>query len=220
MGNNIKRFIEKLNSLNPRDIHNWPLSIITFFGVLIVLLISIMGYFLIISSEVDDLTAVIQKEEKLKKEYIEKIQQAINLNAYKKQLIDITIASDQLLKQLPDKSEVNKILIYLNQSSLNRGLKFNSVIPDQEKSSDFYAELPIKIKVSGTYAGIGGFAFDVSQLSRVIVLKDINLSVNTAGVVSMEAIAKTFRYLDENELEKKKADKQKLKQAKAEKEGK
>jgi type IV pilus assembly protein PilO len=212
--NNVKDFIEKLKNLNPKEIHNWPFSVLTFIGIIIVVMGVFVGYNVFISEELEGLDHLSQEETTIKKEYSDKLQQAINLNAYKKQLIDITIASDQLLKQLPDKSEIEKLLLYINQAGVTRGLKFEYFKPEQEVLSDYYAELPIKIKVTGTYASVGNFAQDISQLSRVVVLKDINLVKNENGTVSMDATAKTFRYLDDSEVEKQRAEKKKLKNEK------
>lgn len=209
--NKVKSFIETLNNLNPQEMHKWPYSVLTFIGIVIAIFIVFLGYFLVIGSSIEDLDNETIKEEKLKKEYEDKIKQAMNLESYKKQLQEITIASDQLLKQLPDRSEIEKLLIYINQAGGTRGLKFDYFKPEPEKMSEFYAELPIKIKVTGTYSAIGNFATDVSQLSRVVILKDINLTTNN-GLVSMEATAKTFRYLDNNELEKQRLEKKKAKE--------
>lgn len=208
--NKLKNFIETLNNLNPKEIYKWPFSVLTFIGIILSVFIVFLGYFVVIGSTIEDLDSQVIKEDKLKKEYEDKIKQAMNLDSYKKQLQEITIASDQLLKQLPDRSEIEKLLIYINQAGGTRGLKFEYFKPEPEKMSEFYAELPIKIKVTGTYADIGNFVTDISQLSRVVILKDINL-VTTNGIVSMEATAKTFRYLDNNELEKQRIEKKKAK---------
>ena len=214
--NKFKDFIETLNNLNPSEMDKWPYSVLTFIGVMLAIFLAALGYFLVIQSEVGTWDNEIAKEEKLKKEYTDKIKQAVNLNLYKRQLQEITIASDELLKQLPDRSEIEKLLIYINQAGGTRGLKFDYFKPEKEKMSEFYAELPIKIKVTGTYDAIGNFATDISQLSRVVILKDINLTSNN-GLISMEATAKTFRYLDSAELDKQRLDKKKLKDAKASK---
>ena len=206
----VKSFIETINNLNPKEFHNWPLSVLTFLGVVVTLVILCLGYFLVISSSIEDWDNEVVKEQNFKKEYSEKIKQAVNLELYKKQLQEITIASDQLLKQLPDKSEIEKLLIYINQAGGTRSLKFDYFKPETEKLSEFYAELPVKIKVTGSYSAIGNFATDISQLSRVVILKDINLTTNN-GFTSMEATAKTFRYLDSSEIDKQRAEKKKLK---------
>jgi len=208
--NKFKDFIDTLNNLNPQEIHKWPFSVITFLGVMLSVFLLSVGYFLIINSSIEDLNLEVAKEEKLKKDYTDKIKQTVNLEGYKKQLQEITIASDQLLKQLPDSSEIEKLLISINQAGGTRGLKFEYFKPEKEIVSEFYAELPIKIKVTGTYDSIGNFATDISQLSRVVVLKDINLTSNN-GLISMEATAKTFRYLDSSEIEKQRLEKKKEK---------
>jgi len=208
--NKFKDFIDTLNNLNPQEIHKWPFSVITFLGVMLSVFLLFVGYFLIINSSIEDLNLEVAKEEKLKKDYTDKIKQTVNLEGYKKQLQEITIASDQLLKQLPDSSEIEKLLISINQAGGTRGLKFEYFKPEKEIVSEFYAELPIKIKVTGTYDSIGNFATDISQLSRVVVLKDINLTSNN-GLISMEATAKTFRYLDSSEIEKQRLEKKKEK---------
>lgn len=208
--NKFKDFIDTLNNLNPQEIHKWPFSVITFLGVMLSVFLLFVGYFLIINSSIEDLNLEVAKEEKLKKDYTDKIKQTVNLEGYKKQLQEITIASDQLLKQLPDSSEIENLLISINQAGGTRGLKFEYFKPEKEIVSEFYAELPIKIKVTGTYDSIGNFATDISQLSRVVVLKDINLTSNN-GLISMEATAKTFRYLDSSEIEKQRLEKKKEK---------
>lgn len=208
--NTVKKFVETLNNLNPQEFHKWPFSVLTFLGVVLSIFIMLLGYFLVINSSIEQWNKEIIKEEKLKKDYEEKIKQAVNLESYKKQLQEITIASDQLLKQLPDKSEIGQLLIYINQAGGTRGLKFDYFKPEAEKMSEFYAELPVKIKVTGSYAAIGNFATDISQLSRVVILKDINLTSNN-GLISMEATAKTFRYLDSAELDKQRLHKKKIK---------
>lgn len=207
----VKNFIETLNNLNPQEMHKWPFSVLTFLGMVLATFIIALGYFLLISSSIEDYDNEVVKEEKLKKDYDGKIKQAVNLDLYKKQLQEITVASDQLLKQLPDRSEIEKLLIYINQAGGTRGLKFDYFKPEAEKLSEFYAELPVKIKVTGTYSAIGNFATDVSQLSRVVILKDINLTTNN-GLISMEATAKTFRYLDSSELDKQRLEKKKIKE--------
>lgn len=208
--NKVKDFIDTLNNLNPQEIHKWPFSVLTFLGIMLSIFLLFIGYFLIISSSIEDLNSEVIKEEKLKKDYSDKIKQTVNLDGYKKQLQEITIASDQLLKQLPDRSEIEKLLIYINQAGGTRGLKFDYFKPEKEIMSEFYAELPIKIKVTGTYDAIGNFATDISQLSRVVILKDISLTSNN-GLISMEATAKTFRYLDNSEIEKQRLEKKKEK---------
>jgi type IV pilus assembly protein PilO len=207
---NLSELKTELRSLNPKEIYAWPLWAISVIGVILFLVLSIAGTYFLVSDKYDEYDQAKLKEDSLKTEFADKTKQSINLNLYKRQLIDITQASDELLKQLPNKSEVEKLLIYINQAGLDRGLKFEYFKPSQEKMYEFYAELPIAIKVTGTYDALGNFASDISQLSRVVLLKDIALSTSKEGIISMEAMAKTFRYLDQEELDNQRAAKKKV----------
>ncbi|MGH8773173.1 MAG: type 4a pilus biogenesis protein PilO, partial [Burkholderiales bacterium] len=160
-----------------------------------------------------------QKQEQLKTTFLDKKRQAVNLEMYRKQLADIEQAFGALLKQLPNKSEMDALLTDINQAGLGRGLEFELFKPaPQETMSEFYAELPITIKVSGNYHDMGAFASDVSQLSRIVTLNDINVVTAKNGGLTMEAVAKTFRYLDEEEVAKqRKAAKEKAEKAKGKK---
>jgi type IV pilus assembly protein PilO len=155
------------------------------------------------------------KEEELRKVYFEKKSQAINLEAYKEQMVEIEKTFGALLKQLPDRSEIDGLLTDINQAGLGRGLEFELFKPGQESQAEFYAEMPIAIKVLGTYHDLGAFATDISKLSRIVTLSDVvvinknKVAKPNAGdsVLTMEAVAKTYRYLDANEIAaKRKAD--------------
>jgi type IV pilus assembly protein PilO len=131
---------------------------------------------------------------------LEKKKVAIDLPAYRKQLEEIDKSFGTLLKQLPGKSEMDALLTDINQAGLGRGLQFELFKPAaQETMRDFYAELPITIKVTGTYHDIGSFASDIGKLSRIVTLNDIGLTTAKDGLV-LDATAKTFRYLDESEV--------------------
>jgi type IV pilus assembly protein PilO len=132
-----------------------------------------------------------------------KKRQAINLPAYQKQLEDIEQAFGALLRQLPNRSEMDALLTDINQAGLGRGLQFELFKPAaSETISEFYAELPINIRVTGSYHELGSFASDISQLPRIVTLNDIAVSTGRDGMLTMDAVAKTFRYLDEDELSK------------------
>lgn len=206
MNRSFNEFKDNISALDPKEIYNWPTKYKIMLGCMVFFILSVLGLFFIISDKYDELSDAQNKEETLKQSFIDKNKQAVNLDLYKKQLIDITQASDELLKQLPNKSEVEKLLIYINQAGVSRGLKFELFKPGQEKLYEFYAELPISIKVIGSYEALGDFSDDISQLSRVVLLKDINI-INKDGLLAMEATAKTFRYLDQVELDKQKANK-------------
>ncbi len=193
--------LDELRRLNPRDIGSWP--VLPKLGVLLGLVIAILvaGYALDWSNQWDQLTAARAKEDQLRDQFLDKKKQAINLEAYRKQLADIEQAFGAMIKQLPNKSEMEALLSDINQAGLGRGLQFELFKPAATESmSDFYAELPITIKLAGNYHDIGAFASDVSQLSRIVTLNNIALSMDKDGKLVMDATARTFRYLDEDEV--------------------
>jgi type IV pilus assembly protein PilO len=193
--------LDDLRRLDPRDIGNWPA--IPKLGVLVVLLVLIVfgGYWFDWSVQMDELAAARQQETDLRGRFLEKKAQAINLEAYRKQLADIEQQFGAMLKQLPNKTEMEALLTDINQAGLGRGLQFDLFRPaQQEVMSEFYAERPITIKVAGAYHDIGAFASDVSQLSRIVTLNDIALQAEKDGSLVLDATAKTYRYLDDTEL--------------------
>lgn len=189
-----------LKKLQFRDIYRWPFMAQVITGIFLTILLILGGIFLIISDQYNDLERAKKKEVQLKAEFSDKIKQTVNLQLYKQQLIEITQASDDLLKQLPNRTEVEKLLIDINQAGVSRGLKFELFRPAAEIIGEFYVELPIDIRVSGTYEALGQFASDLSQLSRVVILKDMNIVSNNNGTLTMVARAQTFRYLDAEEI--------------------
>jgi type IV pilus assembly protein PilO len=194
--------LDELRRLNPREIGSWPVlpKLGVLFGLLILMLVG--GYALDWSKQWDQLTAARAKEDDLRKQFLDKKSQAINLEAYRKQLADIEQSFGAMLKQLPNKSEMEALLSDINQAGLGRGLQFELFKPaTQEVMSDFYAELPITVKLAGNYHDIGAFASDVSQLSRIVTLNNLALGMDKEGkTLVMEATARTFRYLDEDEV--------------------
>jgi len=197
--------LDELRRLNPRDIGSWP--VLPKLGALLLLIILIMvaGYWFDWANQWDELTAARAKESSLRDQFLDKKRQAINLEAYRKQLADIEQSFGAMLKQLPNKSEMEALLSDINQAGLGRGLQFELFKPAaQEVMSDFYAELPIPIKLAGTYHDIGHFASDVSQLSRIVTLNNIALSNDKDGKLVMDATARTYRYLDDEEIQSQK----------------
>jgi len=194
--------LDELRRLNPRDIGSWP--VLPKLGALLLLIILIMvaGYWFDWANQWDELTAARAKESSLRDQFLDKKRQAINLEAYRKQLADIEQSFGAMLKQLPNKSEMEALLSDINQAGLGRGLQFELFKPAaQEVMSDFYAELPITIKLAGNYHDIGHFASDVSQLSRIVTLNNIALSNDKDGKLVMDATARTYRYLDDEEIQ-------------------
>jgi len=193
--------LDELRRLNPRDIGSWPA--LPKLGALLLLLVLLIvaGYFLDWSNQWDELNAARAKEDGLRSAFLDKKRQAINLDAYRKQLADIEQSFGAMLKQLPNRSEMEALLSDINQAGLGRGLQFDLFKPaSAEIMSDFYAELPIQIKLIGNYHDVGAFASDVSQLSRIVTLNNLALALDKDGMLVMDATARTFRYLDEDEI--------------------
>jgi type IV pilus assembly protein PilO len=193
--------LDDVRRLDPRDIGSWP--VVPKLGALLVLLLLIVfaGYWFDWRNQLEELAQARNKEQELRTSFLDKQKQAVNLEAYRKQLAEIEESFGEMLKQLPNKSEMEALLTDINQAGLGRGLQFELFRPAQKESmSEFYAELPITIKLTGKYHDIGAFASDVSQLSRIVTLNDIALVPNKEGDVVLDAVAKTFRYLDETEI--------------------
>ena len=194
--------LDDIRRLNFREAGNWPLlPKIAVLGLLVVLIL-LAGAFFDWKDQLDALDRAQDEEAKLRVSYTEKKAKAVNLELYVQQLKEIEQAFGALLKQLPNKSEMDALLTDINQAGLGRGLQFELFRPAaRERMADFYAELPITVKVTGTYHDMGAFASDVAQLPRIVTLNDIGI-VNDKGTLIMDATAKTFRYLDEDEVAK------------------
>jgi len=194
--------LNDLRRLDPKKIGSWP--ILPKLGVLFITLVLIIfaSYWFDWKAQIEQIDQEKLKEEGLRKTFLTKKSEAINLPAYQKQLEDIEKQFGALLKQLPGKSEMDALLIDINQAGLGRGLQFELFKPAaQETRRDFYAELPITIKVSGNYHDIGAFASDIGKLSRIVTLENIALgAAGKGGGLALDATAKTFRYLDDEEL--------------------
>lgn len=158
------------------------------------------GWFLYLSSQMEEYERGIQEEEKLKEEYRIKIQQAISLDALIKQKEQVGQYVASLEKQLPSKAEMDALLSDINQAGLGRGLQFELFKPGQVVVKEYYAELPINIKVKGNYHDVASFTSDIAGLPRIVTLNNMNLASSSGAVLTLDAVAKTFRYLDEEEL--------------------
>jgi type IV pilus assembly protein PilO len=194
--------LDDIRRLNIRDAGNWPLlPKIMILGVLLFLIL-LAGAFFDWRDQFEALDKAQDEEIKLREAYASKKAKAVNLDLYVQQLKEIEQSFGALLKQLPNKSEMDALLTDINQAGLGRGLQFELFRPaTQERMADFYAELPISVRITGNYHDMGAFASDVAQLPRIVTLNDVGI-VNDKGTLIMEATAKTFRYLDEEEVAK------------------
>ena len=175
-----------------------------------------LGYFFYWSGQFEEQQALAAQETTLRDAYKAKMAQAINLDALEAQQQQVNRYVERLEKQLPSKAEMAALLSDINQAGLGRGLQFELFRPGQAVVKDYYAEQPIDIKVSGSYHDIGEFAADVAKMPRIVTLNNLALSTGKDGTLSLDAIAKTFRYLDQDELDaQSKARKKKKKEAKA-----
>ena len=203
----MNKLLEQFKYLNPKDPGTWPA--LPKLLALIVTLVALVaaGYVADWQSQMEELVAGAAEEAKLKEEYKGKKQTAVNLDLHRQQLREIDSSFGALLKQLPNRSQMDALLVDINQAGLGRGLQFELFKPaPNETAKDFYAELPVSVRVTGGYHDMGQFASDIAQLSRIVTLNDI--SIFPAGKdgtnLAMETTAKTFRYLDEEEVAKQK----------------
>lgn len=197
--------LDDFKKLNPKDIGNWPIipKALALFGLFMLILFA--GYWFDWQNQLADLDIAKEKESQLRETFISKKKQVVNLDTYRRQLKDLEQAFGALIKQLPNKAEMDALLTDINQAGLGRGLEFELFRPaNSETLTEFYAERPISIRVTGNYHDIGAFASDVSRLPRIVTLNEINITPS-GQALTMSAVAKTYRYLDENELAAQKA---------------
>lgn len=191
--------------MNPNDPGAWPVvpKVTVLVGLFLLLLLG--GWWFVWSDQLAELETKEREEETLRQQYLDKKRQAINLDLYTQQLAEIDRSFGALLKQLPDKSEVEALLIEVNQAGLGRGLQFELFRPGTEVIKDFYAELPISVKINGAYHDFGAFAADIAKLPRIVTLNNISIApLKDGGGLTLDATTKTFRYLDEEEVAKQK----------------
>jgi len=195
--------IDEFKSLDPKQPGNWPwpFKAAAFIGIFV--LLQVGAYFLFWQGQMEDIEKGRAEVAKQKEVFLEKKRLAVNLDAYKQQRAEIEQAFGALLKQLPNKSEMDALLIDINQAGLGRGLAFDLFKPaERENFTEFYAELPVNIRVTGQYHDLGAFASDVAKMPRIVLLTDLKIDPPKDGILSMEAVAKTYRYLDEDEVAK------------------
>lgn len=220
----MKQFLEKLQTidfqqiardfqnLNPKDAGAWPLAprIAVIIGIFLALML--FGWLLVWTDQLAALDEKEQQQEKLKEEFLNKKAKADNLDLYTQQLAEIDRVFGALLKQLPSRTEVEALLTDVNQAGLGRGLQFQLFKPAPEAMKEFYAELPVSVRMTGKYHDFAAFAADIARLSRIVTLNNLTLTLPVSGqggggqeklmlgVLGMEVTLKTFRYLDEEEV--------------------
>lgn len=204
--------LSDFNNIDLKNAGNLPMPVKAVLLVALAAALLAAGYLFLLSPNLTDLKAEKEKEDGLRSAFLLKKSQAIKIKAYEQQVIDIQRTFGTLLKQLPDKSEMDALLTDINQAGLSQGLSFEAFVPMPEVYAEFYAEKPINIKVLGQYHALGAFVTEVAKLSRIVTLH--NLQIQTVGKddkqapkdqLVMEAVAKTYRYMDADEVAARKA---------------
>jgi len=201
MAMDLSKFADDFKYLDPKDPGTWPAlpKLVALIGILAGILVG--AYFLDWQGQIEDLEKGKNEETKLKDDYLAKKKQSINLDLHKQQVREIEQSFGALLKQLPNRAQMDALLVDINQAGLGRGLQFDLFKPAaSESTKEFYAELPIQVRVVGNYHDMGAFASDLGQLSRIVTLNDVTISPGKDNQLQMDATARTFRYLDEEEV--------------------
>jgi type IV pilus assembly protein PilO len=205
--------LEELQTLDPRDPGRWPLPVRAgAVGLAFIVLAIALIYFFVWDEQRPELQQRENEEQTLRQEFHTKHAKAVNLELYKQQLKDIERSFGALLRQLPGKTEVPNLLVDISQTGLSAGLEEKLFQPQPEVKKDFYAELPIKIRLTGSYHQFGQFVSGIAALPRIVTLHDIDIKTESKDAydqLSLELTAKTYRYLDEDEIAAGDADKKK-----------
>ncbi len=197
-----QRVVSQFRGLDPNDPATWPLLPRLLACVALAAGIVVALWFAWLSGSADEFAAEQQREVTLKADYTKKLGQAINLEALKKQREQVQQYVTALEKQLPSKAEMDALLSDINQAGLGRGLNFELFRPGQVSVKEYYAELPIQVRVVGRYHDIGSFTADIANLSRIVTLNNLSIAPARDGQLGMDVQAKTFRYLDRDEVDK------------------
>jgi type IV pilus assembly protein PilO len=191
----------QFRGLNPNDPSGWPLLPRAALCLLVTVLLVVALWFSWLEGSATELEAEEKKEVTLREDYKKKLAQAVNLDALKKQLVQVQQYVTQLEKQLPSKAEMDALLSDINQAGIGRSLNFELFRPGSVGVKEYYAELPIAVRVTGRFHDVGSFAADIANLSRIVTLNNLSVQpVGKEGMLSMDATAKTFRYLDNDEV--------------------
>lgn len=196
--------LSDLNNLDLKELAQAPIAVKAVAAGFIFVVLLAVGYYMDWSPALDELNTAEAEEQTLRDSYTSKKRQAIHYEAYKQRLADTEKALAALLRQLPNKAEMDDLLTDVNQVGIGRGLEFDLFRPGSEIQADFYATLPVTIKVNGGYHDLANFASDVAKLPRVVTIHDINLTPGKPGRLTMDATVRTYRYLDESEMSAKK----------------
>lgn len=195
-----EKLLRQFRNLDPKDPSNWPAVPRYALFVVVAVMVVVAMWFVWLSTSLEELEAEQAKEVTLRAEYIVKLGKAVNLEALQKQREQVQQYVTQLEKQLPSKAEMDALLSDINQAGLGRSLQFELFRPGQIAVKEYYAELPIALRVTGRYHDIGSFASDIANLSRIVTLNNLNIVPGKDGALAMDATAKTFRYLDADEI--------------------
>jgi type IV pilus assembly protein PilO len=205
-----RSFASQFQGLTLDNVGTWPAAPRIAMWLFVIALCAVGGWFGLWSGQKEQLEQLQGEEVKLKEEYRNKLQQAINLDELRKQREQVSQYVLALEKQLPSKSEMDALLSDINQAGVGRGLDFELFRPGQTNVREYYAELPIAVKVSGKYHDLGAFASDIANLPRIVTLNNLNVQTSKGGNLIFEATAKTYRYLDPEEISAQRAAKAKL----------
>ncbi len=200
MALNFNALVDEIKRTNWKDAGTWHAAPKLLVLIAILVAIPVAGFFLHNNDQREELARLQTQESKLKDEYLGKKKQAINLDLHRQQLREIDTQFGALLKQLPNRSQMDALLVDINQAGLGRGLQFELFRPaPNELTREFYAERPITVRVIGNYHDMGAFASDVGQLPRIVTLNDVSITAQK-DILVMDATARTFRYLDDEEV--------------------
>jgi len=196
-----EKIASQFRGLNPNDPASWPIAPKLLLCAAVAVAIVIALWFVWLTNSADELEAERTRESTLREDYKKKLTQAVNLDALRKQREQVQQYVTQLEKQLPSKAEMDALLSDINQAGLGRSLSFDLFRPGRVSVKEYYAELPIEVRVQGRYHDIGSFASDIAHLSRIVTLNNLEIQRPKEGSnLSLSAVAKTFRYLDPEEV--------------------
>jgi len=200
MASSSRDLMSQFKGLTLENVGVWPIAPRVTLWVFLVLTCAVIGWFAVWKSQVDQLDGLRQQESDLKAQYQQKLQQAINLDELRRQKEQVSQYVLTIEKQLPSKAEMDALLSDINQAGVGRGLQFELFRPGQIIVRDYYAELPIAVRVSGRYHDLGAFTGDIANLPRIVTLNNLSLATGKDGTLTLDATARTFRYLDEDEV--------------------